>query len=198
MQIKDFFIQGGDIHKPVLSPNHSGKFKPGMPDTIVLHYTAGPAKPSINTLTNPKVKASAHLVVDIDGSVTQLVPFNLISWHAGRSSHGGRTGLNKYSIGIEMVNWGMLTKKGDKFYTWTGHLIDRVDVIKDTHRNQTKPGYWHAYTVEQMRAVEKLCRLFINEYRIKHILGHEEIAPIRKIDPGPAFPLDILREKLLH
>ena len=197
MEIKDHFISGENVKQFIKSPNHSGEFEKGMPDTIVLHYTAGPYKPAINTLTNPRVRASAHLIIDRDGSVTQLIPFNLIAWHAGKSSYGNRVGLNKYSIGIEIVNSGPLTKSGNVYRSWFGSAFNPSDVIEATHRNETKPRYWHTYTEEQILAVQEICRMLIDLYEVKFLLGHEEIAPMRKFDPGPAFPLDRLRSKLL-
>ncbi|MBN1251798.1 MAG: N-acetylmuramoyl-L-alanine amidase [Bacteroidales bacterium] len=197
MEIKDHFILGENIKKFVKSPNHSGNFETGLPDTVVLHYTAGPFKPALNTLTNPRVKASAHLIVDRDGSITQLIPFNLIAWHAGKSSYGNRTGMNKFSLGIEMVNSGPLTQSGNVYRSWFGSAFNPSDVIEATHRNETKPKFWHTYTEEQIQTVSDICRLLIDVYDIKFILGHEEIAPLRKTDPGPAFPLDRLRSKLL-
>jgi N-acetylmuramoyl-L-alanine amidase len=66
------------------------------------------------------------------------------------------------------------------------------------HRNQTLPAFWHAYTEQQIASVFEVCRLLIDTFDIKFILGHEEISPGRKVDPGPAFPLDKLRELLLN
>jgi N-acetylmuramoyl-L-alanine amidase len=197
MEIKDHLIRGDLVKKMIKSPNHSGEFKSGDLDTIVVHYTSGPARPAINTLTNPRVRASAHLVIDRDGSIIQLIPFNLIAWHAGKSSYGGRVGFNKYSIGIEIVNSGVLTKSGNVFRSWFGSAYNPSDVIEAIHRNQRVPRYWHIYTEEQIQVVTDICRLLIDTYNIKNILGHEEIAPLRKVDPGPAFPLDKLRDSLL-
>ena len=65
----------------------SGSFGQGLPDTIIIHYTAGPSVSSaVNTFKDPSVKASAHVVIDHDGTITQLIPFNKIGWHAGESS----------------------------------------------------------------------------------------------------------------
>ncbi len=197
MQIKDNILHGDNVRKAVWSKNHSGKFGSGLPDTVIIHYTAGPYKPSLNNLTNPKVKASAHVIVDRDGSVTQMVPFDTEAWHAGASKWGNRVGLNKYSLGIEIVNSGFLTKSGNVFRSWFGSAYNPSDVIKAIHRNESTPKYWHVYTEEQINTVTDLCRLFIEEYDVKQILGHEEIAPGRKSDPGPAFPLDRLRNQLL-
>ena len=76
-------------------------------DTIIIHYTAGAnAESAIHTLCDRERKVSAHLVVGRDGAVTQLLPFNTIGWHAGRSHWRERTSFNQYSIGIEIDNAG--------------------------------------------------------------------------------------------
>lgn len=198
LQIKDNQLSGDNVRKPVKCTKTSGEFAKGDLDTIVIHYTAGPYQSSLNTLVNPKVKASAHVLVDRDGSITQLIPFNEIAWHAGDSSYAGRSGYNKYSIGIEIVNSGPLTKSGNVYRSWFGSAYNPSDVIEAVHRNQSTAKYWHVYTAEQIEAVRELCAELIETYpEIKQILGHEEIAPSRKTDPGPAFPLDKLREQLL-
>lgn len=181
------------------SPNHSGKFSEDLPDTIVIHYTAGSSgESSIRTLTNPDVRASAHLVINRDGTITQLVPFDTIAWHAGKSAWGDRQGLNKYSIGIELDNAGRLTKSGDQYISWFGRAYPEDQTIEAVHRNEEDPSFWHRFTEEQITKTYEVCELLINAYDIKTILGHEEISPGRKIDPGPAFPLDKMRDKLLH
>lgn len=185
--------------KFIESPNTSGKFGDGLPDTIVIHYSAGSSADScINTLTNPNVKASAHIVIGRDGKVTQLVPFDTIAWHAGKSAWGDRRGLNKYSIGIELDNAGPLTKSGNQYEAWFGRTYQEDEVVYATHRNEEEARYWHRFTEEQITKTYELCRMLIDAYDIKTILGHEEISPGRKTDPGPAFPLDKLRDKLLH
>lgn len=185
--------------KFVASPNTSGKFSEDLPDTIVIHYTAGSsAESSVRTLTNPKVKASAHMVIGRDGSATQLIPFDTIGWHAGESAWEDRRGLNKYSIGIELDNAGRLTKSGEQFISWFGRSYPEQEVIEAVHRNEEKPAYWHRFSEQQITKTYDICELLIDTYDIKLILGHEEISPGRKSDPGPAFPLDKLRERLLY
>ncbi len=182
-----------------LSPNHSGKFKTSLPDTIILHYTAGGSRESsVRTLLTPSRKASAHLVLGRDEKITQLVPFDTISWHAGRSEYDGRVGFNQFAIGIEIDNAGLLTKTGDKYISWFGKEYHDDEVIKAVHRNESTPRYWHRYTEWQIEKCKEICELLIEEYNIKTILGHEEISPKRKIDPGPAFPLDKFREKIFE
>lgn len=182
----------------VPSPNRSGKFTKGLPDTLILHYTAGPSLESAkNTFLNSSAKASAHILIDRDGSVLQMVPFDTIAWHAGESKWGKRKGLNNYSIGIELVNAGKLTKEKGGYVAWFGTKYAAKDILKAVHRNETEASYWQKYTDKQLAACEKLVALLIKEYRISTLLGHEEISPGRKVDPGPAFPLDEMRAKLL-
>jgi N-acetylmuramoyl-L-alanine amidase len=181
------------------TPNQGETFGPGLPDTIVIHYTAGSsAESSIKTLCDKKTRASAHLVIGRDGSVTQLVPFNKIAWHAGKSAYGGRTGYNKYSIGIEIDNAGRLTKSGDQYIAWFGRVYTEEEVIEAVHRNESEPHYWHRYTEKQIEIVYDICSDLVDAYGISSILGHEEISPQRKVDPGPAFPLDKLRDRVLY
>ncbi|MEX0769199.1 MAG: N-acetylmuramoyl-L-alanine amidase [Balneolaceae bacterium] len=177
----------------------SGTFNSGLPDTVVIHYTAGSnALSTIHTFKESGIQASAHVVVDSDGNLTQMVPFNEIAWHAGKSSWHDRSGLNRYSIGIEIVNAGKLVKSGDTYQSWFGRTYPEEEVIKAVHRNEDQPSYWHRYNEKQIDAVFNLCKTLMSAYDIRFILGHEEISPGRKIDPGPAFPLDKVRDRLLH
>lgn len=182
------------------SPNKKGKI---IPDTIIIHYTASDDfQATVKWLRNPAAKASAHLVVGRDGAVTQLVAFDERAWHAGISEYtfadgSVRKNFNNCSVGIEIVNAGGLKKSGEKYFSWYKKEIPENEVLFARHRNQDKPAYWHKYPEVQVRVVEEICIALIAKYQIKYILGHEEIAPGRKIDPGPAFPLDELRGKLL-
>mgnify|MGYP001034239823 CR=1 FL=1 len=86
------------------SPNHGGNI---IPRIIVIHYTATPGLASpLSWLTSPKSGVSAHLLVDKDGAVYQLLPFNVAGWHAGRSEYEGVSGVNAFSVGIENVGLG--------------------------------------------------------------------------------------------
>ena len=116
MDIKDnwFVASDKDAVEIKKSPNHSGKFRNNLPDTIVLHYTAGASVNScVNWLCNPAAKASAHLIVGKNGEVVQLVGFDTVAWHAGKSEWKGRKNLNQFSIGIELDNAGLLEKCAD-------------------------------------------------------------------------------------
>lgn len=181
------------------SANHGGLFAGGLPDAIIIHFTAGAsAESSVKWLCNPQSKASAHVVVGRDGSITQMVPFNTVAWHAGASSYGERSGYNKFSVGIEIDNPGRLRKtEAGTFQASFGRTYPADQVIKATHRNERAESYWLAYSEPQIEAVFDLCAALCATYKIREILGHEEIAPGRKDDPGPAFPLERLRQRLL-
>lgn len=181
------------------TPNTSGPFQTGKPDTLVIHFTGGSsANSSANHLCKKDAKASAHLVIGRDGKIIQLAPFNMITWHAGKSSWKGRHGLNKFSIGIELDNAGELTDNGNgKYISWFNKVYLPDEVFHGIHRNKTTPSFWHAYTEMQIEKTFDVCRLICDHYHLREVVGHEEIAPERKSDPGPAFPLDRMREQLL-
>ena len=181
------------------TPNTSGPFGQNLPDTIIMHYTAGASlESSVKTLTKSRNKASAHVVIGRDGRIVQLAPFNVITWHAGPSSYKGREGLNQYAIGIEMDNAGLLEQQGEQYVSWFGRKYSREAVVKAVHRNQSVQRYWHEYTEQQIHTAFNLCQLLTEMYTIQYLAGHEEIAPKRKTDPGPAFPLDKLRQEILE
>ncbi len=180
------------------TPNVSGPFKDGLPDTVIIHYTAGSsAESSAAWLKNPSAKASAHLVVGKKGQIIQLAPFNIRTWHAGRSAWKGRTGLNQYSIGIELDNAGLLNKSGEGYLTSFNKKIDDANVVLARHKLGTEERAWEAYTPKQIEVAEQICMALKEAYNISEILGHDDIAPTRKVDPGPAFPLVALQNSVL-
>jgi N-acetylmuramoyl-L-alanine amidase len=193
-------LEGTGVKFMVTQGKDSGPYADGLPDTIIIHFTAGRDLDSaVATLRDPGVKASAHLVVGRDdGMVRQLISFNRIAWHAGESRYGTRTNINRYAIGIEIDNAGRLEKTGNRYKAWFGRFYEEKDVFAGVHRNETKESYWHAYTESQIDVVFSICRALRDTFDIKYILGHEEIAPQRKIDPGPAFPLEELRNILFE
>jgi len=190
MQISNHKIFGVDW---VDTPNKSGPIDPKF---IVMHYTAGwTASSAINTLKDPARQASAHVVIDYDGKITQMVPFNIKAWHAGKSRYEGYTGLNSYSIGIEIVNIGWLRKVGDNRYQDAyGNIrsLDHEDLIMAPHsRVGSGDFYWPVYPKAQLDAAEELTKELILEYDINDIISHEEIDTRGwKTDPGPAFPMN--------
>ncbi|HEY2629754.1 MAG TPA: N-acetylmuramoyl-L-alanine amidase [Usitatibacter sp.] len=126
---------------------------------IVIHFTSTGFNESLSTLTAGAV-SSHYLVRDDPVVVYQLVDDNRRAYHAGDSSWQGNTQLNAASIGIEIVN------RGDR------------------------DGTWQDYAPAQIDAVVALVKRLAREYAVKpdHIVGHSDIAPQRKVDPGPKFP----------
>ena len=197
MQLVQYRLQGAGI-RHLTSPNQGGPYAAGDLDTIVIHYTACQnAQEAIDILCDPRRKVSAHLVVGRDGDVAQLLPFDTIGWHAGQSTWGPRQRFNRYSLGIEIDNAGQLREKVGRFFSHSGVEYPPDQVVQGVHRHHTQPTFWHVFPTAQIDLVERLCALLLATYPIDHILGHEEIAPQRKIDPGPAFPLDRLRGRLI-
>ena len=150
--------------------------------TIVLHYTVSDNARSIKLLTRGKVSAH-YLVMDKnDNKIYSLVPESERAWHAGNGGFAGRTILNDTSIGIEIVNKG----------------------IKPQYRNALKNSEldYHPYShfIEfdelQIKKVAQLVQDIAQRYDIspKNIIGHADLAPSRKIDPGAKFPWQRLHD----
>lgn len=197
MKIKNHrLVNDDDTAMPfVPSPNMGGKVEHKF---LVMHFTAGrSAKESVGWLASNKAKASAHVVIGRDGSVTQLVPFDKIAWHAGASSWDGLQGMNNYSIGIELDNAGRLTRKGDQWRAWFGIDYNDAEVVQAVHKHETTLSGWHDYTPEQIDAALQVGGLLVAKYSLRDVVGHEDIAPRRKCDPGPAFPMASFRSRLM-
>lgn len=168
------------------------------PDSIIIHFTAGrSAESSVAWFKNPEAKASAHIVIDREGKITQMVEFNKKAWHAGVSKWADRSGFNNFSIGIELDNPGRLTKVNDRFYSWFKKEYPKDVVVEAKHKHEKDISFWHNFTEKQIDSCFNVCKLLMENYNIKDILGHDDIAPFRKNDPGPAFPMESFRAKLL-
>ena len=178
--IDDHILTGDNISFR-LSPNTPGRFQSGSPDTIVIHFTAGSSlASSVNVLTNADSGVSAHFVVGRNGDIVQMLPTNKIAWHAGESHYEGRSGLNQYSIGIELDNAGQLKARGDDTYeSWFGEVYGENEVLAAQHANQQLIGYWHKYTDVQIARTLSICKALCSYYDISTVVGHEEIAPAR-------------------
>lgn len=144
--------------REVPSPNFNERLLPVS--MIVLHYTGmKTAEEALDRLCDPGAEVSCHYFVDEDGTVTRLVPDDKRAWHAGASHWRGVTDVNSASIGIEIVN----------------------------------PGHDHGYRAfpdAQVEAVIRLVAHLKDMYEITrgNIVGHSDVAPLRKRDPGELFP----------
>jgi len=131
---------------------------------IIIHYTGMQNELSaLNRLCDIKSKVSAHYFIKKNGSVLNLVPPIYEAWHAGKSSWKNFKSLNHYSIGIEIHNPG--------------------------HENE-----YENFSQKQIISTKKLLKYLIRKYKIdsKNVLGHSDIAPDRKKDPGEKFPWKVL------
>ena len=159
---------------------------------LVQHFTAGAsALSSIGFWRSPAAAgASAHIVIDRDGTIYQCRPFNRTCGHAGKSSwtdpNTGKVynNLNTCSIGIEIANG------GDSYPT----RFSKLSPTKARHKNGGPVREWETYTEAQIKAVKEVSKLIVERYNIDDLVGHDDIAPTRKTDPGPAFPMLEVRE----
>ena len=146
------------------SPNFDTRTAP--PDMLVLHYTGmETGEGALARLRDPEARVSSHYLVEEDGRVFRLAPEERRAWHAGVSFWRGRTGVNATSIGIEIVN--------------PGHEF----------------GY-RPFPEPQIAAVIELVADIRTRWTIedRDIVGHSDVAPDRKIDPGELFPWKRLAE----
>ncbi len=148
------------------SPNHAVRPDGGAVDVLVLHYTELPLQESLDILCDAtrEHRVSSHYVLAEDGTLYSLVPEERTAWHAGRSHWRGREALNATSIGIEIVNL-----HGDK----------------------------HDYPALQIAALIELCQGIVARHPgivARNVVGHSDIAPQRKIDPGRRFPWKTLAQ----
>lgn len=198
MQIKNhlLFDNNGKQVNFQATPNKGGKY---TPEYLVMHYTAATtAQSSINWFLNPNAQASAHLLIARDGIVTQFAPFNIITWHAGKSEWKGLNGLNGHSIGIELTNGGRLTKTGNAWVCPVDQKkVPATEVIMATHKNETAESAWQNYTPAQLDISVEIAALLVSTYGLKDVVGHDDISPLRKSDPGPAFPMGSFRSKAM-
>lgn len=166
---------------------------------LVEHFTGGwSAESSIESMK--KAGLSAHFVVDRDGTIFQCRPCNVTAGHAGVSQWRDPktgilyTGLNACSIGVEIANCGDLEANRYPAYkmgTLAGRAIPRLVA---RHKNGGVERRWEEYPEAQIAAVEALSKACVVRYNLDDVVGHDDIAPKRKTDPGPAFPMIRIRK----
>lgn len=197
MKIRNHFLYDTNDNRVEYrrSPNQGGEI---TPEYLIMHYTAGSSgESSINHMLKRSAQASAHLVIGRDGRITQLVPFNKKAWHAGASRWLGKTGINEFSIGIELDNAGVFEHQGGQWRSWFGQTYPENETLKAFHQHGSVERGWHIYTQEQLAVALEVSECIFSHYRLMDVLGHDDISPGRKIDPGPAFPMDSFRSHLV-
>ncbi len=148
--------------------------------TIVLHYTVSDNERSIKTLTTGNVSAHYLVLDNDDDKIYNLVPESERAWHAGDGGFSGRTILNDTSIGIEIVNAGIKP--------------EYRDALKNGNMDYHPYEHYVAFDELQIKKVSQLVQDIATRYDIspKNIIGHADMAPSRKIDPGAKFPWERL------
>jgi len=146
------------IDKSIASGGHDSRVR-----LVILHYTSVDFDQSIYLLTQTGV-SSHYLIGDQPAKIYQLVPEHRRAWHAGDSSWHGRTWLNSSSIGIELVYPGYLLMNGQQ--------------------------YWPQWSEQQIDLLVRLLKDIVARHELPKdsIVGHADVSPQRKIDPGPMFP----------
>lgn len=185
------FIRAADIGGSLQSP-----------ELVVLHYTAGASWDSdLRSLTTKDEReASAHFLVGRAGELAQMVPVNRVAWHAGKSAWNGRNACNRFSIGIEISNWGPLVQREGKYWAWPGNFektdIPEERVIAGRHKNPSCSfRFWEEYSYACRSTLEMLLlSLFSALPSLRALCGHEDVSPGRKIDPGPALDVGYFRK----
>lgn len=187
MNITNHLLEGA-INDPIV-----GGLSMKIRRCVVIHFTAGAtAQSSIESMRDNGL--SAHLVVDRDGTIFQCRPFNLTCGHAGVSRwQDPNTGVkygtaNAYAIGIEIANAG----NDDDALRWA-KKHSWFKSIRAKHRNGSDLMEWESFYPGQLNAVFAATKACVKQYNLDDITGHDCIAPERKDDPGPAFPMLELR-----
>ena len=144
--------------------------------SIVLHYTVSDNERSIQLLTKGQVSSHYLILDNDDNKIYSLVPESQRAWHAGSGGFGGRTILNDTSIGIEIVNKGIQPQY--------------LKALKDSELNYNPYEHFVEFDDLQVKKVAQLVQDIAKRYEIspKNIIGHSDLAPARKIDPGAKFP----------
>ena len=155
---------------------------------IVIHHTvSGTWMSAYNTFNNPKEAASAHVIVDRDGTIIQCVPFDTFAWHAGdsqwadRGVRSGFSSMNSYSIGIELVNWGANFGKEAGGWKNAGHpsiiLADGEAVLATSKHGWPAGGCgWQIFPQVQIEATLEIAKALMQAYpSILDVVGHEDI-----------------------
>lgn len=164
---------------------------------VVVHYTAHDNfEGDVKQLSTADAKVSCHLVIGRDGEITQIGSFDDILWHAGPSKWKGVNGLNSHSIGIELTNPGYMDITSNAYVTWYGkrylksNTPDSFVEAKHPSVGSATKG-WLRYSRKQIEALIHVVASLKKAYpSIEEVVGHEQISPGRKQDPGLGIIFD--------
>ncbi|WLH84950.1 N-acetylmuramoyl-L-alanine amidase [Pseudomonas sp. FP2338] len=159
-----FLLLAGCASGPRLNTSHPSSNHDNRVQFVIVHYTSASLERSLALLTHGQVSSHYLIGDDASGTIYKLVDESQRAWHAGESEWAGRTWLNSSSIGIEIVNPG-----------YTDSPSGRL---------------WYPYSEAQVQSLVVLLKDISKRNGIapRNIIGHSDIAPLRKLDPGPLFP----------
>ena len=159
-----FIVLAGCASGPRIDTRHPSVNYDSRVQFVVVHYTSASLERSLALLTHGEVSSHYLIGDDKSGTIYKLVDESYRAWHAGESEWQGRTWLNSSSIGIEIVNPG--------------------------YRDLPSGRVWYPYSEAQVQSLIVLIKDISKRYGIspRHVIGHSDIAPLRKLDPGPLFP----------
>lgn len=171
---------------------------------LVIHFTSGmSARSSIDFWKTPEAHgALAHLIIDRDGTIFQCRPFDRTAGHAGASTWFDaareikRAGCNAFSIGIELANAGDSVSGSVEHPLAFKKYPCPAGAILARHKNGGPLTLWEKFPAAQLQSCFAVSQTLFARYHLDDVRGHDDIAPQRKNDPGPAFPMGELRALL--
>ncbi|MDO8611175.1 MAG: N-acetylmuramoyl-L-alanine amidase [bacterium] len=166
--------------------------------TLIYHYTADGLIDKTVKFFQQKDKTSAHFLIERDGKIIQMVKLVDRAWHAGVSEWNGKKEVNNFSVGIEICNWGPLIEKSKKYFCWPNNYL--LEYMGENPFIDKLGKAWEPYPEAQIQALIRISKYILKEIPTiakENIIGHEHIAPVRKQDPGPAFPWERVRAELV-
>lgn len=172
--------------------NTIAPYRRGWPEGAVVHFTAGRDQyetDSLSTIKDGYEKNYTYLVIGPIGQVYQTHDIRKWGYHAGDSYWPTLgNGVSQFLIGIEVVSPGKLVEKEGRFFTWFDQEVDKKDVVYYADLDNIKRGFYKKFGDEQINSLVNTLLWFHkmnpDVFKLDQVLGHDEVSPIRKCDPG--------------
>lgn len=185
-QMYEYYPHATPLYKGVTR----GEYPEGYPEGCVIHYNAGNDN-SKNFLHFMREKGLLAILIDKKGHVWQDAPLNKWGYHAGSSAWGDMFNLNNRFIGIEVMSAGKLEKKGPGLYSWWGKNVPLEDVLFSENQANIDEGFYEKFNDIQMKELVDLILWLEHNgkgvFKLENVVGHDEVSPGRKSDPGGAL-----------